>query len=235
LFITVRLLSTGLPAGGRPPGRHVLTEIIATMQKSGGLSLDFYHRIYRLGQRKVDPRIIASALKLPVRTVQAVLERFFEEAEENGMQQSSTPAATSKAEKPKQIQPEMSVYVFSRPRYAVVDIGGDLQGANVPALKKELDHTFDQAIKAVAVRLSDVHVIDDAAVQVLLAFHAACLEKGRFAAILDPSAEVDAIIHSSGMEERIQVYGTEHAFEEAAFRVDVKHSVRKKTIIRQNP
>ena len=176
------------------------------------LSQDMYRRIYRLGQKGVESRIIAAALKLPPRTVQGVLDRLFsaQEGKKRGV-----------APMPMVGDPEseavLSIFIFSKVRYNVMDLGGRIEGEGARALRDELQKQLDSPVKAVALRLYDVTALDSQGAEVLTWARAAFTAKGRFIGVLDPSAAVEKELVRFGLEERYQIFGTEIAFEDAAF------------------
>lgn len=191
--------------------------------KSGELSQDIYRRIYRLGQQKVDPRIIAAALKLPFKTVSNVLERL----SSIGTDSAGIVAVEEKLVEENQ-DDLLSVFVFPKMRYAVMDLGGKLTGDNADILRRELQVQLDGLLKAVAVRLSDVTEIDSRTVDVLIWAKAAFTAKGRFVGLLDPAPAIEKQILKFELDEKIPIFGTESTFEEKAFATTIS-SEKKKT------
>jgi anti-anti-sigma regulatory factor len=200
------------------------------LHKHGDLSQQMYHRIYRLSQHHSDPRLIAAALKLPYKTVQNVLDRFASSARDGGEPQSPVMENASVGSPG---DDGVVVAVFPKSRYAVIDVAGQASGRNANVLREELAKALAAGLdfKALAVRLGDVTTIDEAAVNHVMDFLTAySAGKGRYVALLDPSPVVDGLIERLHLEDRVPVFGTERAFEEASLKTGVEHSKKRRGV-----
>jgi anti-anti-sigma regulatory factor len=112
----------------------------------------------------------------------------------------------------------LDVFLFTKTRYAIVDISGMVTKKNIHKLQVEIHKIESSDLKAVALSLTDVKEIDDDGLASLVALHDYFKKAGRYTAILDPSPVADAFILSRGADKKIPVYGTETAFEAHAFR-----------------
>ena len=186
----------------------------AMTRKRTELSQDMYHRIYRLGQRKIDPQRIAATLYVPVRSVRHVLDRFFENPKIAS--QSGSPKAKHE-DRPKHKE-LLSVYVYTRTRYVVADIGGPVVANSVPALTEELRAVESPELRAVALRLTRASELDKQGAALLVDIGTGWSNQGRFTALLDPNPELEPQIARLGLDKKMPIFGTELAFEEAAFR-----------------
>jgi anti-anti-sigma regulatory factor len=173
------------------------------------LPQEIYRRIYRLGKQKVEPRLIAATVKLPVRTVRSVLERLFTPGARNAI----------KMDAHDEHNDTLSVFVYTKSRYAVLDLTGTLSIDNCETFIQELEQLLQSQIKAVAVRLTDVPKIEMSAVQALLDMKEKFDYRGRYLGLLDPSPKIEADIVKFGIDEKIPIFGTESAFEDNAFKV----------------
>ena len=84
------------------------------------LSEDMYHRVYRLMNRGTDPRLIAAALDLPLRTILNVIARLRKS-------QSAESEIQRKPEEEKSIKGSSSfldVYFLTKTRYTVLQLVG---------------------------------------------------------------------------------------------------------------
>jgi anti-anti-sigma regulatory factor len=182
-----------------------------------------YHRIYRLAKRKLDPALIAATLKLPMDTIQNIIDRLSTARAGPHAHKSHAPAAEKPAETPEESFID-TVLVF-KSHYAILDISGMLTAPNAAILTNKLNQIMFSNHKTLALRLLHVRDIDAQGAQALLDFQAAFHAKGRYAAILDPSAKIESKLMELGIDGKIPVFGTEIAFEENAFKSD--HAMKK--------
>jgi ABC-type transporter Mla MlaB component len=179
------------------------------------ITSDMYHRIYRMGLKKLSADRIAATLRLPPRTVHAILERLF------GRPGSGKPKATpqEQLESRPQETPYLDIFILPKIRYARVDCFGYVTRDHLPQLKAELEKLLAAQWKAVALQLSDVVQLDTEAIAVIRDFYLAYEKRGRYSAILDPSPNIEPIIAESQIEKLMPVFGTEKSFEETAFAI----------------
>ncbi|MBN2036651.1 MAG: STAS domain-containing protein [Chitinispirillaceae bacterium] len=178
------------------------------------VSEDMYHRVYRLMKRDTDPRLIAAALNLPLRTVLNVLARLKKHDLEGAAE-----ATGCKSEKKKRAGQTsfLDVYFLAKTRYAILQLVGHCTREQGSILEAELHKAQTSAWKAIAIRMSDVTALDEWAAHQLLDFCLALKARERFVALLDPPAPIEPAIMQYGLEQKVQVFGTVHAFEEEAF------------------
>jgi anti-anti-sigma regulatory factor len=173
-----------------------------------------YHRVYRLMKRDTDPRLIAAALNLPLRTILNVLARLkkhqLTDSFKDDVHRRSKKDSTGHAS-------FLDVYFLAKTRYAILQLVGHCTREQGPILEMELHKAQATSWKAIAVRMSDVTALDEWAARQLLGFCLALKGRERFVALLDPPAPIEPAITSYGLEERVRVFGTERAFEEEAF------------------
>jgi anti-anti-sigma factor len=185
--------------------------------KFSQLPQDIYHRLYWYVQRKVDPKRIAAALNLPVKTVQNLIDRLNAEKKE-------APAEKVKV-KPEQTKGNpvsadfMDIYIFAKTRYTIIDISGSIDKQHTQKLRDELVKISASDRKPLALKMSDVVFIDDYGIQELKNLYVGIKYQNGYCAILDPSLIADEAIKRYGLDEIIPVFGTEIAFEEHAFRL----------------
>jgi anti-anti-sigma regulatory factor len=177
------------------------------------VSEDMYHRVYRLMMRDTDPRLIAAALHLPLRTVLNVIGRLKKnQLIEPGAGRSSTADAGNTG--PASF---LDIYFLAKTRYGLLQLVGCIVKEHAGALEKELQNVRESAWKAVAIRLTDVTVMDETGASLLLDLCETLKLRERFIALLDPSPEIEQSIARYGFGEKVPVFGTERAFEEEAF------------------
>ena len=87
---------------------------------------------------------------------------------------------------------------------------------------------LDSQQKAIAIRLTDVHVIDDNAITLLLDYKTRFTNKGRYLGLLDPAPDIEGVIIEKGLDERLPIFETDRAFEENAFKVSIANEKKKK-------
>ncbi len=185
------------------------------MGKDKDLSIEIYHRIYRLAVRKVPTDQIAITLDLPINVVKNVVEHFFSSKNKN-----VKPVVKKKTIKKKQTY--LDIYVLQRMRFSVIDINGMVIKEHNDYLKKELDKVLQSTLRTVALLMSKVKAVDETGLSTLLDFYKAFRAKGRYTAILDPSLETEAFITDKELESKLPVFGTEKAFEDGALETKKK-------------
>jgi anti-anti-sigma regulatory factor len=190
--------------------------------KSSHVPQETYHRIYWFARRNVDPRVIAHTLKLPLKTVEHVIERFLSSDNAAAAKFPSEPPLHTKRDDtvhaPAFDEDFLDIFLFVKTRYAVMDISGMVTKTNLSKLTAELRKLTHSDLKAVAICLSDVKQLDKEGLGALIAFHDEFKALGRFTAILDPAPVVYAAIMDHDADKKIPVFGTESAFESHAFR-----------------
>ena len=67
--------------------------------------------------------------------------------------------------------------------------------------------------------MANVKTADEAGLSTILSFFKNFSHKGRYAAILDPSKEIETFLNEQEVEKKIPVFGTEKAFEESALKI----------------
>ena len=189
------------------------------MHQSGSsskeVSEEIYHRIYRLIKRRVNAHTIAATLHLPVRTVLGVINRL-ERAESTASDQAEESSVSKEGTAPADTD-YLDIYFYPKTRYAILDLVGALSDNNAGLLKTELEKVFATSWKALAIRMSNVQQVSTAAIDVLLAGREEFLKLGRFIGLLDPASSIELTLASSNIESAIPIFGTERAFEDAAF------------------
>ncbi len=175
------------------------------------LSEDMYRRIYRLIKRQIDPRVIANTMNIPLRTVEGIIGRYGKTSLEDltsgtGLDSEET---TEKG--------FLDIYNYPKTRYSIIQIVGTLTKEHVNQFNDELEKTSTTAIKALAVRMSDISSIDSDGAGVLIKYFERFQTYGKYFALLDPPPELEASLNALKVAEAIPIFGTERAFEEAAF------------------
>jgi anti-anti-sigma regulatory factor len=177
-------------------------------------SEEMYHRVYRLIKRKLNPHTIAATLHLPLRTILGVINRI----ERNESPDDPTTASTIDAKlEPKQTQEFLDIYFYPKTRYAIVDLVGVLTDSCCNQLIGEFEKAFTSSWKAIAIRMSDVVSISKSIIDIIIENKEKFTAAGRFLAILDPSPEIEQTLVDFNIETILPVFGTESAFEDAAF------------------
>ncbi|MCX7725962.1 MAG: STAS domain-containing protein [Chitinispirillaceae bacterium] len=178
---------------------------------SHNVSEEMYHRIYRLKKRGLSAHTIAATLHLPLRAVLNVISRF-EKAE----------ALLEKGEKTRKKrdnsqQEFLDIYFYPKTRYGIIDIVGTLSDGLCEVLQEEFKKIFNSTYKAVGIKMSEVSFISQKAAEILKQNKKIFESNGRFLAILDPSTTIEPLLANYNIDKEIPIFGTEHAFEEAAF------------------
>lgn len=178
------------------------------MAKNKNLSIDMYHRIYRLAIRKIPADQIAITLDLPLNVVRNVVDQFF------------NPKRISKANARKAQEEEnrsyLDIYTLQRMRITLMDINGMLTKEHISYLSDELTILLSSRYKAIALLMANVKEIDDTGFSYIMNFYEQFLARGRYTAILDPSKATENYLQENNLEGKIPVFGTEKAFEENA-------------------
>jgi anti-anti-sigma regulatory factor len=188
-------------------------------QKSSHVPKELYHRIYWYAKQGVDAARIAHALKLPLKTVEMMLEKLADKSYEHSVDETETKTIV----KPETAEPVadedfLDVFIFVKTRFVIVDISGMVEKQHLEKLVLELEKIRKMEIKAAALRMAEVQRIDEHGAKAIITFHQDFLRAGRYTAILDPSPQVDAFLAQTELDKKIAVFGTETAFEGKAFR-----------------
>jgi len=179
------------------------------------LSIDMYHRIYRLAVRKVSADQIAITLDLPISTVRNVMDQFFSNKEPIKETPSKKKTTSDK-------QSYLDIYILQRLRILIVDINGMVTEEHTELLQNELEKILSSSMRLVALLMANVKKIDQKGFSTILNFHEKFIAKGRYSAILAPSSETEDFIQTNELESKIPVFGTENAFEENALKTKKK-------------
>jgi anti-anti-sigma factor len=189
-------------------------------QKSSILSQDIYHRIYWYAKRKVDPLLIAHTLNLPVKTVENIVEKLAANKQLQSLHKTSAKSNEPDLPIAEVIDNEhfLDVFIFAKTRHLVLDISGSLDRHNLQKLSDEVTKLKSSELRAIAIKLTDIKMIDEDGFAALLSMHLEFKKMGKFTAILDPSPVADAFLQRTGNDKKIHIFGTESAFEAKAFR-----------------
>jgi anti-anti-sigma regulatory factor len=187
--------------------------------RSEELSQEMYHRIYRMVKRNIEPKLIAATLNLPLKTINSIILRI---TQKNNSDITDS-AAVSQAQS---VSDFLDVYLYTKTRYAVIQLVGVLHKQNLYLLEKEIEKSFTAPWKAIALRLTDVLLIDSDSCNFILSCYQKFQDLGRYMAILDPSPQIEATLTEFKIEDTVPIFGTERAFEDAAF--------PKKSLFRKN-
>ena len=82
----------------------------------------------------------------------------------------------------------------------------------------EFDKMIKSNSKAVALLMNNVKVIDESGLETIVLFHRTYISKGRYTAILDPAPPIEEFLIRKEIEQKIDIFGTEKAFEDKAFK-----------------
>lgn len=178
--------------------------------KSDDLSQEMYHRIYRMIKRDVDPQNIAATVNLPLRTINSIVYK---------VKHGDTMVATEHQQKNQDqtVIDFLDTYLYTKTRFAVIQLVGALEKSHLYLLEAELEKTISASWKAIALRLTDVRIIDAESCDFIFNSFQRFQTLGRYLAILDPSPEVEQFIKEYNLEDKVPIFGTERAFEDAAF------------------
>ncbi|HEX7510287.1 MAG TPA: STAS domain-containing protein [Chitinivibrionales bacterium] len=184
--------------------------------KNSQLPQDIYHRLYWYAKRNVDPARIATALNLPLKTVQHVVGKLAEEKKQANSPEKGTPAEHGSAKTAS--GDFLDLFLFTKTRYSVMDISGSLNKKHIQHFRETFLKLAGADRKPLALKLTDVSHIDETGVHSLKTLHAGIVHQDRYCAILDPGAAIEPILKQYGIDSLIPIFGTELAFEEHAFR-----------------
>lgn len=183
------------------------------------LSQEMYHRIYRMIKRNIDPKRIAATLNLPVKTITNIVSRI-----NQGF--NTQPDYSGEPSEDHSGIDFLDIYLYTKTRYAVIQLVGSLNKQHLYLLENELEKSASASYKALALRMTDVHIIDVEACNLIVSAFKKYQNLGRYLAILDPSPEIEVVLTEFNLEETVPIFGTERAFEDFAF--------TKKTSFRKN-
>jgi anti-anti-sigma regulatory factor len=182
---------------------------------------DIYHRIYWYAKRNVDPHVIAHTLKIPLKSVERLIEKL-SSAESLKLLPQQPELDAIEGAKPDDSQPKaqdfLDMFVFAKTRYTVIDFSGMVTTANADKLNAEIKMLLSSDWKTIALRMADVTEIDDYGFKAIVGFYNAFVNMRHHTAILDPSPEVDKFLETHNQTAKVPVFGTESAFEEHSFR-----------------
>lgn len=181
--------------------------------KQQELSEEMYKRIYRLVKRQVDPRVIANTLNIPVRTVEGIVSRFGKSI----VGEPSNEIDSVGVLDGNQDNGFLDIYIYSKTRYAVMEIVGTLTAQYLVAFTEELEKAYNSSLKAFAIRMADITHLDEQAAKSILLYFEKFQSNSRYLAILDPSPGIEAQLIQYKIDQTIPIFGTERAFEDAAF------------------
>jgi anti-anti-sigma regulatory factor len=190
------------------------------LNHSDELSQEMYHRIYRMIKRNIEPRLIAATLNLPLKTVSSIVLRMKEKKD------STTTDSAAVSSQYHSVSDFLDVYLYTKTRYAIIQLVGVLHRKNLYLLENEVEKSLTAPWKATALRLTDVLMIDSDSCNFILNSFKKFQDAGRYLAILDPSAQIEASLSELKIEDTVPIFGTERAFEDAAF---PKKSLFRKT------
>jgi anti-anti-sigma factor len=186
--------------------------------KQSQLPQDIYHRLYWYAQRNVDPKRIAGALNLPIKTVMHLIDKLKSEKQ---IPDNETPKDQKAREGAREADKScyVDVFMFAKTRYTIIDISGNIDKNNTQKMREELIKLVGADRKPLALKMADVWSIDESGIMAIKTLYTGIKHQGRYCAILDPSPAMEEGIKKFGLDETIPVFGTEIAFEEHAFRI----------------
>jgi anti-anti-sigma regulatory factor len=184
--------------------------------KSSHLQQEIYHRIYWYAKRNVDPHVIAHTLKIPLKTVEHIIERLSTSTPHDAPTDAST--LHGHATDAGSDDDFLDIFLFVKTRYAIMDISGMVTKKNLHKLTTEFHKLRNSDLKAVAISMTDVQQLDGDGLAALIALSNDLRKMGRYSAVLDPSPAADAFIAEHDPGKNLPVFGTETAFEAHAFR-----------------
>jgi anti-anti-sigma regulatory factor len=183
------------------------------MAKQTELSEEMYRRIYRLIKRQVDPRVIATTVNIPLRTIEGIVSRFEKNliGELGNIEELSN---TSEANEDKEF---LDIYVYTKTRYAIIQVVGILTSEHKDVFSQELDKVYETSFKAFAIRMSDVTEIDEIICKLIIKYYEKFQSYNRYLALLDPAPEIEVLLTQFHIDTVVPIFGTERAFEDSAF------------------
>ena len=186
------------------------------MAKEEDIPIEIYHRIYRMGIRKIPVEQIAYTLELPIKVVKNIFIQLFPVLK--GL--SSNKKKAKVPEIPDTVkQTYLDIYILQRLRFLICDLYGMAIDPHLNSLQEEFKRMLNSSSKLIAIRMSNVKAINETGLSVILSFSKDFLNKGRYTAILDPSKEIESFIIQKEVEKKIDIFGTEKAFEEYALKI----------------
>lgn len=187
--------------------------------KSSHLPQEIYHRIYWYAKRNVDPHVIAHTLRLPLKTVEHIIDRFSATDEPRDTPHTHAFVKHASHERaPAAEEDFLDIFLFVKTRYAVMDISGMVTKRNIHKLTAELHKLRNSDLKVVAISMTDVRQLDEDGLGALIGFYDDFKKMDRYTAVLDPSPAADEFIADHDKEKKLPIFGTETAFEAHAFR-----------------
>jgi anti-anti-sigma regulatory factor len=185
------------------------------MAEKKDISIDIYHRIYRMAAKKIPSEQIAFTLDLPINVIRSIVDQFFPSYTETD---DNNKKVTLKEIKPDK-QSYLDIYKLQRLRFSIIDLNGMVTDDHVTRLQEEFNKVQNSNSKMIAIRMLNVKSIDEAGLSIILSFFKDFTHKGRYTAILDPSKEIETFLIEQEVEKKIPVFGTEKAFEDSALKI----------------
>lgn len=185
------------------------------MAEKKDISIDIYHRIYRMAAKRIPSDQIAFTLDLPINVIKNIVDRFFQPSIETPNNDEKKVPKEYKSEK----QSYLDIYILQRLRFSIIDLNGMVTEDHITHLQEELNKILKSNLKMIAIRMANVKTINEAGLSTILSFFREFLNKGRYAAILDPSKEIETLLIEKEVEKEMPVFGTEKAFEENALKI----------------
>lgn len=180
---------------------------IAEQITIGTKTMNIYHRIFKLHQRKIPAQQIAATTHMPLKSVREIIKRL-----ENRV------VTTSANENDIEIDPYLDILIFRSNKYTLIDFSGFFIGKYRAEINQTLTDVRQQLGLTLAIKMDEVFSCDMDAFQILVAFHKDIKTVGKSLVLLSPSDEVEQFIALHHIESHLKVFGTERAFEEYAQR-----------------
>lgn len=179
------------------------------------LSIDIYHRIYRMAAKGIPADQIAVTLDIPISISRNIVDQFFPTFVDAS---NNSEKAIHKREKTAK-KTYLDIYILSEPRFSIIDLIGMVTEEHTTHLQKEFHKVLNSDIKTIAIRMTDVKTINEAGLSEILSFYKKFSNKGRYTAILDPSKDIENFFIKKEVEKEIPVFGTKKAFKESALKL----------------
>lgn len=193
------------------------------MAKQSEISEEMYRRIYRLIKRQIDPRVIATTVNIPLKTVEGIVSRF----EKNLIGELGNLEGLSNISEANEEKGFLDIYVYTKTRYAIIQVVGILTSENKDVFSQELEKVYQTSFKAFAIRMSDVTEIDEIICKLIVNYYEKFQSYSRYLALLDPAPEIDGLLAQFRVDSVVPVFGTERAFEDAAFSRKVSTVIKR--------
>lgn len=171
----------------------------------GDISMEMYHRIYRLAIKGSSVDQIAATLSISGKTVRSVIDRL-NHAQVARSAQENVP------------ETYLDIYIANKAKYMVLEIMGMIVPEQNDVLRVKLAEMLNSDFKTLAIMTREVKAVNAEGFATILSFYMGFVNKGRYCAILDPSPCMERFIEENGIEKKMLVFGTEKAFEAAAFK-----------------